>query len=67
MATYILLDPNEIVQQQHAMAAVAAANNNHPNIPNKSSDVSLNEHHFLLLSFSCVCVCTYTLIICLFS
>jgi RNA-binding protein Musashi len=52
MATYILLDPNEIVQQQHAMAAVAAAavnnntnNNNHfitntiPNstIPNKNS------------------------------
>jgi hypothetical protein len=50
MATYILLDPNEIVHQQQAMAAVAAANNNTNNnnnyitntipnstIPNKSS------------------------------
>ena len=60
MATYILLDPNEIVQQQQAMAAIAA--NNNPTVPNKSSDVSLYEHHFLLLSFPCVCirVCTYT-------
>jgi hypothetical protein len=52
MATYILLDPNEIVQQQQAMAAVAA--NHNPNVQNKSSDVSLYEHHFLLLSFPCV-------------
>jgi hypothetical protein len=42
MATYILLDPNEIVHQQQAMAAVAAAaannnannNNNHHLISN---------------------------------
>ena len=61
MATYILLDPNEIVQQQQAMAVVAAnnnANNTHllnnpmPNLsmPSKSSssnDVSSIEHHFL--------------------
>ncbi len=57
MATYILLDPNEIVQQQQAMAAAAAAAmNNTTNIPNKNSsfnDVSLNEQYFLffLLSF----------------
>jgi hypothetical protein len=54
MATYILLDPNEIVHQQQAMAAVAAANNNTNNnnnhfyannflnstIPNKSSSTN---------------------------
>ncbi|CAF1677483.1 unnamed protein product, partial [Adineta ricciae] len=46
MATYILLDPNDIVQQQQTMATVAFNNattatqntllNNHANIPNKN-------------------------------
>jgi hypothetical protein len=47
MATYILLNPNEIVHQQQAMTAV---NNNPISIPNKSSssnDVSLNLHVYL--------------------
>jgi hypothetical protein len=64
MATYIFLDPNEIVQQQQAIAAAAAAavnntttnNNNIPNlnISNKTSssnDVSLNEHYFRFFLF----------------
>ena len=47
MATYILLDPNEIVhhQQQQAMNAVAAVTMNNSTIPNRTSssnDVSSN-------------------------
>jgi hypothetical protein len=63
MTTYILLDPNEIVQQQQAMAAAVAVNNTttnnnllnpNLNIQNKSSssnDVSLNERTFEVIFF----------------